>query len=80
MTTHRIDRQTLAQQIAGLPALPQAALDALSALRENNASIDHCSELIGRDQALVARVLRLANSAFYGVPGRVGTIRDAVQL
>jgi putative nucleotidyltransferase with HDIG domain len=80
MTTHHIDRQTLAQQIAGLPALPQAALDALAALRANNASIDHCSELIGRDQALVARVLRLANSAFYGVPGRVGTIRDAVQL
>lgn len=80
MTTHHINRQTLAQQIAGLPALPQAALDALAALRENNASIDHCSALIGRDQALVARVLRLANSAFYGVPGRVGTIRDAVHL
>ena len=25
MTTHRIDRQTLAQQIAGLPALPTSA-------------------------------------------------------
>lgn len=80
MSTHPIDRALLAQQLRALPALPQAALDALAALREDGASSDHCSALIGRDQALAARVLRLANSAFYGVPGRVGSVRDAVHL
>jgi putative nucleotidyltransferase with HDIG domain len=36
--------------------------------------------LIEADPALAARTLRLANSAFYGVPGRVGSIGDAVRI
>ena len=75
-----IDRQVLQQRVRELPPLPQAALQALAALRDESASAERCSELIARDQALVARVLRLANSAFYGVSGRVATVREAVQL
>ena len=75
-----IDEQALRRRVRELPALPQAAMAAAAALRDERSSSAHCSELIGRDQALAARVLRLANSAFYGVPGRVGSIRDAVQL
>lgn len=75
-----IDREQLRLRVRELPALPQAALEALAVLRDDEASAERCSDLIGRDQALVARTLRLANSAFYGVPGRVGSIRDAVHL
>ncbi len=77
---HVIDREQLRLRVRQLPALPRAALDALAMLRDDNASSERCGELIGRDQALAARTLRLANSAFYGVPGRVGSIRDAVHL
>lgn len=80
LTARAIDRMALQQRVRELPPLPQAALQALAALRNDNASAHHCSELIARDQALVARVLRLANSAFYGVSGRVSTVRDALQL
>ena len=75
-----IDREQLRLRVRELPVLPQAALEALAVLRDDKAGTDRCGELIGRDQALVARTLRLANSAFYGVPGRVGSIRDAVHL
>lgn len=75
-----IDRPSLQQRVRELPALPQAALQALAALRNDSASAQRCSEFIAHDQALVARVLRLANSAFYGVSGRVATVRDALQL
>ena len=77
---HLIERQQLSLRVRELPALPRAALDALAALRDDDTRSDRCAELIGRDQALAARTLRLANSAFYGVPGRVGSIRDAVHL
>ncbi len=76
----RIDGEQVRQRVRELPPLPKAALDALAALRDDETSSQHCADLIGRDQALVARTLRLANSAFYGVPGRVGTTRDAVHL
>jgi putative nucleotidyltransferase with HDIG domain len=75
-----IDRAQLSQHVRELPALPQAAMEALAMLRSEDASAERCAELIARDQALVARTLRLANSAFYGVPGRVGSMRDAVHL
>jgi putative nucleotidyltransferase with HDIG domain len=75
-----IDGARLHRCLRQLPALPQAALQALGALRDDGASAERCAELIGHDQALAARALRLANSAFYGVPGRVGSLRDAVQL
>ncbi|MBC7938143.1 MAG: HDOD domain-containing protein [Chitinophagaceae bacterium] len=77
---HSIDRTALQQRVRELPPLPQAAVQALAALRNDSASAEHCGDLIARDQALVARLLRLANSAFYGVSGRVSTVRDAVQL
>ncbi len=79
-TRRPIDREQLRLRVRELPALPQAALEALAVLRDEEASAERCGELIARDQALLARTLCLANSAFYGVPGRVGSIRDAVHL
>jgi putative nucleotidyltransferase with HDIG domain len=75
-----IDLELLQQRIAQLPALPRAAAEALAMLRDENSSADECARCIGADQALTARVLRLANSAFYGVPGRVGSVNRAVQM
>jgi putative nucleotidyltransferase with HDIG domain len=73
----RIDPAALCARVSSLPVLPQAVIEALRALRSDQASADDCAERISRDQALTARTLRLANSAFYGMPGRVATIRHA---
>jgi putative nucleotidyltransferase with HDIG domain len=71
---------TLRKRVSELPAMPQAVQDVLAALRDDDVRIDDCANRIARDQALTALTLRLANSAFYGVPGRVATIQDAVQV
>lgn len=75
-----IDPAVLKSRVEALPSLPKAALDALQSLRSEEASPDHCAEQISRDPALAARTLRLANSAFYGLSGRVGSVRDAVHM
>jgi putative nucleotidyltransferase with HDIG domain len=75
-----IDLALLQQRIAQLPALPRAAAEALAMLRDEDSGADDCARIIGTDQALTARVLRLANSAFYGVPGRVSSVNRAVQM
>lgn len=76
----RIPPEALSQCLGNLAPLPQATLDALRALRDESLGSEACAELLGHDPALAARALRLANSAFYGVPGRVTTLRDAVHL
>lgn len=70
----------LTQRVTELPALPQALVALMRLLREPDFSERQCVALIERDQALAARLLRLANSAFYGVPGRVGSIGDAMRI
>ncbi len=68
------------RRVTELPPLPQAAMRAMRTLQRDDASLDMVAADLGTDASLAARVLRLANSPFYGVPGRVGTLRDAVQL
>lgn len=77
--TAALDPAALDRCVGALPPLPQALLALQSALRRD-APVDEIVDRLGRDQALAARTLRLANSAFYGVPGRVATLGDAVRV
>jgi HD-like signal output (HDOD) protein len=43
-------------------------------------SADQLGRLIASDQALSGRVLRLVNSSFYGFPGRISSISNAIVL
>src|SRR5258705_578422 len=76
----RIDADVLRQRIIRLPSLPQAVLDVMRMLGDEDASTADIADRIERDQGLTARTLRIANSAFYGVPGRIGTIRNAIGI
>lgn len=49
----------------------------LEACADDDASLVHISALVERDPALTAHVLRLANSASYGVGNAVGSVRAA---
>ena len=72
--------EALLTRIAQLRPLPQAVMALQAVLQDEGASVADCAARIRQDPALTARLLRLANSAFYGVPGRVAGIDDAVQL
>jgi putative nucleotidyltransferase with HDIG domain len=73
-----LDREGLLKQVAALPALPQTLADAQRVLRNEECSARACVEVLGRDPALVAQVLRLANAASFGHAGRVASLHDAV--
>ena len=80
MTTPLLDVGTVTRRVKDLPALPHALGEVLAALRRDDLHVERCAALIERDQALCGRTLRLANSPFYGLSGRIGTIRDAIQM
>lgn len=63
-----------------LPSLPTIVLEMIDTLNDENADFSRLIEKITRDQAIVAKVMRLANSPFYGFPGGVASIREAVSL
>ncbi|MBQ0931402.1 HDOD domain-containing protein [Ideonella sp. 4Y16] len=70
----------LSRRLADLPPLPAALAEVLQALRQGGLTMERCIALIERDPSLAARCLRLANSPFYGRPGRIGSVSGAVTL
>lgn len=61
-----------------LPAIPAVVQELISNFDNPELDSHHLAQKIGQDQALAARVLRVANSAFYGLPRQVGSIQEAV--
>lgn len=68
------------ESVRSLPPLP-AVVDRLLALsRTPEVDFDKMAQVIESDPALTARILRAANSAFYGVSRRVQSIQQAIVL
>lgn len=63
-----------------VPALPAAVTKLCSMVENPDVGVPELSKVISTDQALTARLLRVANSAFYGFSGKVGTISRAVMV
>ena len=47
-------------------------------LEEEEVSIYKIAEVIKKDMSITTRLIRLANTPFYGFPGRIGTVEDAL--
>lgn len=61
-----------------LPALPAATLAVMRESQASTATAHSVARYLSQDQALTARVLRLANSAFYGMQRRIASPDEAV--
>ncbi|MBE9547516.1 MAG: HDOD domain-containing protein, partial [Proteobacteria bacterium] len=78
-----MDAQTFLKKIdhiKDIPTLPAVAVKVNSMLRDYDTSINKLSETIEKDQAIVSKILRLVNSAFYGFQSRVSSIPHAMVL
>ena len=64
--------------IANLPTLPHIASKLMRMVNSPNTNADIVAALVTQDVSLSAKVLRLANSAFYGIPRSVNTLKSAV--
>src|SRR5580765_5823450 len=63
-----------------LPTIPPVLTGIIALIDDDRAGAKKLVDLIERDQALTARLLRLANSAFFGQARKVATIPRAVLL
>ncbi len=63
-----------------LPSMSEVAHELIQTLNQEDASVFAVGQIILRDPALSARLLRLANSAQFGLPRGVNSVDDAVQM
>lgn len=75
-----LSTERLVLSLRALPVIPGIVADALRILEDPSSSAEEIGEVVQRDQALAARSLRVANSAAFGMPRRVGTIREAIVM
>lgn len=63
-----------------LPVLPMVANKVMKVASNPDSTASLLGLVISRDEALASRVLRIANSAFYGVSRKINTISEAVTI
>ena len=72
----RIRRIT--ESIIGLPTLPTVVSKMIELVDNPRTSAASLARLISADQALTARILKLANSAYYGFSREISTVNMAI--
>jgi len=73
--------QRVIERIDRLPTLPSIVAKLTRLLADSRtANVKEVTTLLSEDQALTAKILRLANSAYYGFPGQISTLQQAVIL
>lgn len=73
-----LNPEAIANGIVKLPSVSPALADLLRSIEDEDISTDRIAARIAADQALVLKMLRIANSSFYGLQRKVESIPDAI--
>ena len=76
-TRDLIQRRVL-KRVKDIPSMPQFVIETLKKLDDPKSSATDVGEKLARDEGLVLRVLRLANSAYYGLSRRITGVSEAI--
>ena len=80
ISDEKIDMEDILRTEVGLTSFPDVYFRVSEALQSPKSSVSHIADLISKDTALSATLLKLANSAIYGVPAKVDSISRATAL
>lgn len=72
--------EALFQQPNALPSAPKIVQDLTSSFNDEHVSADYIARMLATDPVLSAKLLRLANSAYYHISRSVSTVKDAVAM
>jgi putative nucleotidyltransferase with HDIG domain len=74
----------LARRLSGftsnIPPFPKAVQRVMTMLRDSNIQLTRVAEVVAHDQGFSGKVLRMANSAYFGLPRRVYNVTEALVL
>jgi len=67
-------------KVESFPSMPKAGVKMLALLKEPNVPVAEIEKVLRHDPGLTTNVLKLANSAFFGIPLKVGSVKHAFVL
>ncbi len=68
------------QEISHIATLPEVTLKIIELVEDPTSTAQDLHNVISYDPALCSRLLKVVNSAFYGLPGQIGSINRAIVL
>ncbi len=68
------------QEISHIATLPEVTMKIIQLVEDPDSTAADLNKVISNDPALGARILKVVNSAFYGLPGQIGSINRAIVL
>jgi putative nucleotidyltransferase with HDIG domain len=67
-------------KVSSFPSMPQAAVKLRNLFKKDDVPIDEIENILRQDPGFSANILRLANSAHFGLSSKVGSLKQAVML
>lgn len=75
----RIERwKPVLEKLNDIPTLPVVAMRVTELINDPNSSSGDIADVLKKDQVLTAKVLKLINSPYYGIPGEVTDVQRAL--
>jgi putative nucleotidyltransferase with HDIG domain len=66
--------------LKSFPSMPGAAVKLLALIDDPDINVSQIENILRQDVGQTANLLKLANSAYFGIPSKVGSVRQAVLL
>ena len=73
-------KQAILKNAKELPPMPDVLVKAQRILGDPESGPRQLAQVLASDQAIAARILKVANSAFYGFPGKIASMEKASSL
>ncbi|HVT14165.1 MAG TPA: HDOD domain-containing protein [Fimbriimonadaceae bacterium] len=73
-------RLSIEKSLRDLPALPGIVARVLKETENQDVSAHSVEKLLSSDQALASKVLRVVNSAYYGLSGQITSLSQAIMI
>ncbi len=84
MSASTTDREAIVNEailgISHIATLPETTLKIIELVEDPSSTAQDLHAVVSFDPALSTRILKVVNSAFYGLPGQIGSINRAIVL
>jgi HD-like signal output (HDOD) protein len=68
------------KKVTTIATLPEVTNQIIKTVEDPKSTAGALHKIVSHDPALVTRILKVVNSAFYGLPGQIGSIERAIVL
>jgi len=68
------------KKVSSIATLPEVTAKIISTVEDPKSTASQLHKIVSHDPALVTRIMKVVNSAFYGLPGQIGSIERAIVL